>query len=248
MTDRPGIAPEAQAALDRAQARLDAGDLTAALNDCEAALQLAPQWAEAHNLRGIVLDEMGRTGEAIASYQETVRLDPNLPNAAENLAELRREHSLHAPKWMRVAGALTPLVVLAVVLLIIRSLEAERGPDWQLTLNEYIAQRAQSHEVLTVQKVVTARNPASFISAMGLAVPGGPLWDSVQPVFPPSAVQCVLLEQSGAAQGEAGLSVVYLAYHSNSLYRVGWRVYEARQSPFTPQLLADLQAIGCELQ
>jgi tetratricopeptide (TPR) repeat protein len=244
------VAPEAHATLEKAQAHLDAGDLTAALNECDRALRAAPQWAEAHNLRGIVLDEMGRTGEAIAAYREALRLDPALGDAAANLADAQAERR-PLSRRMRIAAIALPILVGLVVIVTVVALQARRGPDWRLALNEYIAQRTQLHGVLTVQRVVAARHPANFVLAMGMPVPGGPLWESVRPVFPPRAVQCVLLEIScatcGTASGEAWRQVVYLAYHSDSLYRVGWRVYEAGREPFTPELQADLQVIGCDL-
>ncbi len=247
MIDRPPPEPEVQAALDRAQAHLDAGDLPAALGECDAALQTAPQWAEAHNLRGVVLDEMGRTAEAVAAYREALRLDAGLSDAAENLAELRRESGLRVPRWMRVAGALTPLVVLAVVLLIFRALEAERGPDWSLALNEYIA---ESRPGATVQKVATADHPASFVPEMGTLMPGGVQWEGVSPVFPPRAVQCVVLatgdgRREVATAPRVSREVVYVAYHSDGLHHLGWRVYEAREAPYEAELTADLDTIGC---
>jgi tetratricopeptide (TPR) repeat protein len=249
-TREPRVVMEVGVCLEKAQAHLDAGELAAALNECDQALRAAPQWAEAHNLRGIVLDEMGRTGEAIAAYREALRLDPALGDAAANLAEAQAELRPR-PRWKRIAAIALPILVGLVVIVTVVALQARRGPDWRLTLNEYIAQRTQLHGVLTVQRVVAARHPANFVLAMGMPVPGGPLWESVRPVFPPRAVQCVLLEIScatcGTASGEAWRQVVYLAYHSDSLYRVGWRVYEAGREPFTPELQADLQAIGCDL-
>jgi len=38
---------------------------------------------------------------------------------------------------------------------------------------------------------------------------------------------------------------VYVAYHSDGLHHIGWRVYQAPQLPFAPELMADLQTIGC---
>ncbi|MCJ7811222.1 MAG: hypothetical protein MUP62_03395, partial [Dehalococcoidia bacterium] len=118
-------------------------------------------------------------------------------------------------------------------------------------LNEYIAQSALPGEAEPLQSVAAARHPGNFSAAMGQAVPGDVLWQFFTPVFPPQAVQCVLLDRArttgGAVQGGRRRQVVYVAYHSDGLYNVGWRVYEAQQAPFTPALLADLQAIGCDL-
>jgi tetratricopeptide (TPR) repeat protein len=67
------------------------GEFENALRECELAIQLAPDWAEAHNLRGIVLEELGRKEEAIAAYREAVRLDPAFREARENLSEAKAE-------------------------------------------------------------------------------------------------------------------------------------------------------------
>jgi tetratricopeptide (TPR) repeat protein len=229
---------EAQAALDSAQAHLDAGDLEAALSQCDAALQSAPLWAAAHNLRGIVLDELGRATEAIASYQEALRLDPALADAAANLAEAQAELR-PPPRSKKVALVALPALVLLVVAVTFAVLEARRGPDWRLTLNEYIE---QSQQAWTVQSTAAASRPAGFVPTMGRLMPGGVQWEGINPVFPPRAVQCAIL-----ATSDGGSQLVYVAYHSDGLHHLGWRVYEAQRAPFTPQLQADLQAIGCGL-
>lgn len=245
-TAEPEVVPGVQTRLERAQAHLDAGDLMAALRECDGALQAAPQWAEAHNLRGIVLDEMRRTGEAIAAYQEALRLDPALADTAANLADLQVERR-PLSRRVHLAAVALPFLVAMAVLAVVVELQARRGPDWRLVLNEYIAQSALPGEAEPLQTVVTARQPASFTAAMGTLTPGGVLWSSLSPVFPPGAVHCVLLERGSAAGADARRQVVYVAYHSDGLYHIGWRVWEAGQAPFTPQLLADLHIIGCDL-
>jgi hypothetical protein len=79
--------------LEQAYAYLDANDLKSALRECESALHLVPEWAEAHNLRGLVLDELGRVEEAIAAYRKAIELEPGFEEAAENLAEVQSEVS-----------------------------------------------------------------------------------------------------------------------------------------------------------
>ncbi len=66
-------------------------ELEAALVECEAALQLAGDWAEAHNLHGIILEGLGRRPEALAAYTEALRLDASFEEAQENLTELEAE-------------------------------------------------------------------------------------------------------------------------------------------------------------
>lgn len=67
------------------------GDTLTALQACDAALALDPELAEAHNLRGLVLDALGRADEALAAYQEAVRLDPDFEDALENLRDAEQE-------------------------------------------------------------------------------------------------------------------------------------------------------------
>ncbi len=54
-----------------------------------------PDLAEAHNLRGIILDELDRNDDALDAYQKAVKCDPNFAEAAENLRGLEAE--LQAP-------------------------------------------------------------------------------------------------------------------------------------------------------
>jgi hypothetical protein len=81
----------AQHHLEQAYACNAKGDWTQALQQCELAIQLAPDLADAHNLRGIILEQLGRRKEAIAAYAEAVRLDPDFGVARENLAEAQAE-------------------------------------------------------------------------------------------------------------------------------------------------------------
>jgi tetratricopeptide (TPR) repeat protein len=92
----------------------DGDEFTSALRECETAIRFDPGHAEAHNLRGIVLEELGRKGEAIAAYAQAVRLDPSFDEARENLYEAKAEqgsahresgramHGSHS--WVNAAG------------------------------------------------------------------------------------------------------------------------------------------------
>ncbi len=55
--------------------------LEAALADCEKALEMRPDAANTLNTRGFVLFRMGRFGDAIASYDESLRLDPTVASS-----------------------------------------------------------------------------------------------------------------------------------------------------------------------
>ena len=242
MNDEPHVPPEAQAALQRAQAQREAGHLDAALNECDAALRAAPHWAEAHSLRGILLDGLGRTREAAAAYRRALRLDPTLRDAATNLARGRPLERRVGVGTLVVCFVLAMVVVAALVVM-----QAHRGPDWRPVLNEYIAQSASPGEAEPMQRATAARRPDAFTASMGRAARGDVLWDLVTPEFPPEAVQCVLLDRSGSTGGAQRREVVYVAYHNDGQFRVGWRVYRAGEAPFSAQLQADLQTLGCDL-
>ncbi len=62
-----------------------------ALINCDLALQYDPNFADAHNLRGLALDEMGRIEEAIAAYRKALRLNPDLGEARINLEDAEAE-------------------------------------------------------------------------------------------------------------------------------------------------------------
>jgi tetratricopeptide (TPR) repeat protein len=61
-----------------------------ALEECDKAIELAPDWSEAHNMRGIILEEMGKLDESILEYRKAVRLDPGNQDAGENLASAEK--------------------------------------------------------------------------------------------------------------------------------------------------------------
>lgn len=82
---------EARQHFERADALEEENEFAQALHECELAIQLAPDWPEAHNLRGILLEELGQTEEALAAYGEAIRLDPTCQAAQENLLEAEKE-------------------------------------------------------------------------------------------------------------------------------------------------------------
>ena len=100
------IAPDNLVGGKTAQEYFDSADIDYELNtnlkqaliDCELAIQLNPNFAEAHNLRGLILDEMGRLDEAIASYREAIRLNPDLEEAKSNLRDAEAEYLVNGRK------------------------------------------------------------------------------------------------------------------------------------------------------
>jgi tetratricopeptide (TPR) repeat protein len=58
------------------------------LAECDAAIAIDPGLAEAHNLRGIALEELERPEEAMFAYRQALKLDPGLTEAQANLATM----------------------------------------------------------------------------------------------------------------------------------------------------------------
>ena len=148
-----------------------------------------------------------------------------------------------------------PFLVLVGAVITVLTLEARRVPDWQSELNSYIARSRSPGETITVLAQVEASRPWGFGPAMGRAIAsenGWPWGDSeLPPPYPPTAVRCVLLERGRKlATGEAGeplRQVIFVSYHSDGLWRAGWLTHEGPLEAFTPELIANLDAIGCDL-
>lgn len=87
----PSLAGQVRHYLEQAYACEQSNELERALLECDLAVQFDPTCAEAHNLRGIVLEGLGQKAQALAAYREAVRLDPAFSEAQENLAEAEAE-------------------------------------------------------------------------------------------------------------------------------------------------------------
>jgi len=55
-----------------------------AIADCDAAIQLDPNYAQAFNFRGLAYEDKGDIDRAIGDYSETIRLDPGYAPAYHN--------------------------------------------------------------------------------------------------------------------------------------------------------------------
>lgn len=93
--------PEAAQHLEKAYALEKRDEFEQALEECEAAIRLDAGLAEAHNLRGIILEELGQKEQAILAYREAVRLAPGFREAEENLRDAEGELKLERPSGFR---------------------------------------------------------------------------------------------------------------------------------------------------
>lgn len=145
-----------------------------------------------------------------------------------------------------------PLLVLLATATTVAALEAHRTPDWQMALNQYIAQGTLSGRPAYMLQVVRAAHPEQFAPDMGYPVSDDWQWQIERLPQPPHELYCVLLRQPGAPApgpaGDAPSQIVYVGYLSDALYRTGWVVYAGPRSPFPPELLGELAALGCDLE
>ena len=77
-----------QPTLEVARSLKNEHKLKKALKTCNAVIAASPKLAEAHQLRGAILVELDRKSEALAAFQEALRLKPNLAGAKESLRSL----------------------------------------------------------------------------------------------------------------------------------------------------------------
>jgi tetratricopeptide (TPR) repeat protein len=64
---------------------LERGDPTEAREHFEKASELNPKLAQPHNYLGKVLMSQGNASQAIAEFEEALRLHPDFPEAEQNL-------------------------------------------------------------------------------------------------------------------------------------------------------------------
>jgi len=77
--------------LERTYSHEEQAQLDDALLECDLALRLKPDFVETHNLRGLILEQLGQKEQAIAAYRQAVQLDPAFEEARQNLDEALAE-------------------------------------------------------------------------------------------------------------------------------------------------------------
>lgn len=103
-----GVSPlsknEAIKHLDRAFTLDEENEYQRALDECDRAIQIDPTLSDAHNLRGVILEELGMNDDAVLAYREAVRLDSNFNEAKENLRDIEFEQKVDRFKSLQIEG------------------------------------------------------------------------------------------------------------------------------------------------
>lgn len=83
-TDQSELQRRAQIRLQLAVGYYGQGQMATALDEVKQALQIDPNFADAHSVRGLILMDMGETRLAEDSFQRAIKLMPNNPDFANN--------------------------------------------------------------------------------------------------------------------------------------------------------------------
>jgi tetratricopeptide (TPR) repeat protein len=78
--------PDVRTLLDQGTKALDGGNVDEAIDNYRKALEIKPDYAEAHDKLGLALAERGQIDEAIAEYTAAIRLDPKSAKAYSDRA------------------------------------------------------------------------------------------------------------------------------------------------------------------
>ncbi len=95
---------QAEVHLAQAAALETEGEVEAALLECDAALALVPEWADAHYMRGSLLTVLDRLPEAITAFERALALDAHLHDAREEwvAAQLRQTAHTHLERALQL--------------------------------------------------------------------------------------------------------------------------------------------------
>lgn len=95
---------EAAQYLEQAYASKEQNEFEKVLEQCNAAIRADPNLADAYNLRGVILEELGRKEEAVLAYREAVRADSGFQEARENLRDIEAELKENEFRSLQIEG------------------------------------------------------------------------------------------------------------------------------------------------
>ncbi len=89
LPDPPNEVPIEQV-LKRVEDYWKAEKFAKALNECELAIELAPEFADAYYYRGLIYEDLGQSTQAITDYLTAIELDPLLEDAYESVSRIEK--------------------------------------------------------------------------------------------------------------------------------------------------------------
>lgn len=130
---------------------------------------------------------------------------------------------------------LIPLAVGLIVLSWVIAAEAQRTPEWQIELNQYLRENDTS-----ALQIVHARQPENQApSLLRKTVDAGTFKGLALPL-PPRDVYCALVPRQETR------IVVFVSYFSDNLWRDDWVIHEGPRYPLNNETLKALAALGCD--
>ncbi|MFW5940886.1 MAG: hypothetical protein ACOC9C_01025 [Chloroflexota bacterium] len=150
----------------------------------------------------------------------------------------------------RLELLLVPVTVLALIITGFAWFERRRTPDWRQELDQYL-QSAGNGMAMKISAVTPAWRPWSFNGDLGTPVRDDWTWSIERLPYPPQSVYCVLLEPRKEERNNRHhltAQLVFMAYHSDALWRAGWLVYESAAPYGTPAAENLLERVDCDFQ
>ena len=132
------------------------------------------------------------------------------------------------------------------------ALERQRTPDWQQALDRYLDQTQMVNVQVEILGIERASLPWNFSVQMGTPVVAASdwTWQIDRLPYPPDSLRCVLIDRRPTnAEGRIGIEpkrqLLYLAHHTDAVWRVGWIVHEGPSTLLAPGVVEDLAEVGC---
>jgi tetratricopeptide (TPR) repeat protein len=176
-----GDQPSASDRLNEAFALEAKAEYEAALSACDAAIEMGRSFlAEAYNLRGLLLEELGQSEDAIGAYERALGMDPDLEPAALNLQELEKELGIgHTPVTVAKFGSVLEASIAKGLL--------ETEGIWAFVPDEHVTTPLPTERVIGgIRLQVRESDLATALEILDLAQEDEDDWrcpDSVDPIL-----------------------------------------------------------------
>lgn len=151
---------------------------------------------------------------------------------------------------------LVPVFTFVAVVVAVAIGNSVYQPGWEAELQKYFLHRRSFD---TVRAVIQASRPQNFSETLSLATySSGPYstnyyfedkpWAGAITPYPATEVWCVLLKHTAKPTAKTPpkttYTVIFINYHL-TLWYGGWIVHEGETSPFSPNFINGVEALGC---